>query len=140
MPKNLSGCSANIRGTFPVLVALLLTACSSPEERAQRYYENGVKLFSEHDQAKAAIELRNAVRLKKDLGGAWKTLAEIDEASRNWSGLATDLRAFVGLSPEDASARLKLGKLLLLAGSSSMRKQLKKRTPPLTWTRRTLTL
>jgi len=118
MPKNLSGCSANIRGTFPVLVALLLTACSSPEERAQRYYENGVKLFSEHDQAKAAIELRNAVRLNKDLGGAWKTLAEIDEASRNWSGLATDLRAFVSLSPKDVPARQKLGKLLLIAGSS----------------------
>ena len=38
-----------------------------------------MKLFSEHDNAKAAIELRNAVRLKRDLIGAWKALAEIDE-------------------------------------------------------------
>ncbi len=77
-----------------------------------------MKLFSEHDSAKAAIELRNAVRLKRDLIGAWKALAEIDEASRNWPGLVTDMRTIVELTPNDASARLKLGKLLLLAGSS----------------------
>src|SRR5579872_6130057 len=107
-----------IRKSLLVLAALQLASCSSPEERAQRYYENGVKLFSEHEYAKAAIEFRNAVRLKKDLIGAWKILAELDQASRNWSGLATDMRALVELTPKDVSARLQLGKLLLLAGSS----------------------
>jgi cellulose synthase operon protein C len=112
------GPSSNMRKMFLFLAALQLACCSSPEERAQRYYENGIKLFSEHENAKAAIELRNAVRLRKDLIEAWKILAQIDEASRNWSGLAADMRAMVDLTPNDASARLKLGKLLLLAGSS----------------------
>ena len=47
---------------------------------------------------------------------AW--LAEIDEASRNWPRVVTDMRAIVELAPNDLSARLKLGKLLLLAGST----------------------
>jgi tetratricopeptide (TPR) repeat protein len=113
------GCSnTTIRSTLLVLAVLQVAGCGSPEERAQSYYENGMKLFSERENAKAAIELRNAVKLKKDMIGAWKALAEIDEASRNWPRVVTDMRAIVELAPNDLSARLKLGKLLLLAGAT----------------------
>jgi tetratricopeptide (TPR) repeat protein len=98
---------------------LQLAGCRSPEDRAQSYYENGMKLFSAHENAKAAIELKNAVRLKRDLLAAWKVLAEIDETSRNWPALVTDMRTIAELDPNDVSARLKLGRLLLLAGSSN---------------------
>src|SRR6267154_1939034 len=106
------------RSALLVLAVLQIAGCGSPEERAQGYYTHGMKLFSEHDNAKAAIELRNAVRLKRDLIGAWKALAEIDETGRNWPNVVTDMRTIVELTPNDVSARLKLGKLLLLAGSS----------------------
>jgi tetratricopeptide (TPR) repeat protein len=112
-----NSCSS-IQKTLLVMAALQLGGCSSPEERAQRYYENGIKLLSEHENAKAAIELRNAVRLKKDLTEAWKILTEIDEKNRNWSNLVTDMRALMELAPNDVSTRLKLGKLLLLADSA----------------------
>jgi Tfp pilus assembly protein PilF len=109
----LFGCShTTIRSALLVLAVLQVAGCGSPEDRAQSYYEHGMKLFSEHSNAKAAIELRNALRLKKDLIGAWKALAEIDEASRNWPGVVTDLRTIVELTPNDVSAKLKLGKLL----------------------------
>jgi tetratricopeptide (TPR) repeat protein len=115
----LFGCSyTTIRSALLALTALQVAGCDSPEDRAQSYYEHGIKLISVHDNPKAAIELRNAVRLKRDLIGAWKALAEIDETSRNWPGVLTDLRTIVEFTPNDVSARLKLGKLLLLAGSS----------------------
>jgi tetratricopeptide (TPR) repeat protein len=108
-----------IRRAFLLLTVLQIGGCGSPEDRALSYYESGMKLFSAHENAKAALELRNAVRLKRDMIGAWKVLAEIDEASRNWPNLVGDLRAIMDLAPNDVSARLKLGKLLLRAGSSS---------------------
>jgi tetratricopeptide (TPR) repeat protein len=114
--------------TFPfvflALVVLQAAGCSSPEERAKNYYQHGLKLLSEHDQPKAALEFRNAVKLKRDLIEAWKALAEIDETSRNWSAVLSDLRAIVELTPNDVSARLKLGKLLLLAGSTQEARRL----------------
>jgi tetratricopeptide (TPR) repeat protein len=110
--------TTTIRSALLVLAVLQVAGCDSPEERALGYYEHGKKLFSEHDNAKAAIEFRNAVRLKKDLIGAWKALAEIDQAARNWSSAVMDMRNIVELTPNDVSTRLKLGKLLLLAGSS----------------------
>ena len=109
---------ASIRTALLVVTVLQLSGCGSPEDRAQSYYVHGMKLFSEHENAKAALELRNAVRLKRDLIGAWKALAEIDEANRNWPGVVTDMRSIVDLTPNDVSARLKLGRLLLLAGSA----------------------
>jgi cellulose synthase operon protein C len=107
-----------IQSVFLVLIVLQVAGCDSPEDRAKNYYEHGMKLFSEHENAKAAIELRNAVKLKRDMIGAWTALAEIDEASRNWPAVVTDTRTIVELTPTDVSARLKLGKLFLLAGAS----------------------
>jgi tetratricopeptide (TPR) repeat protein len=100
------------------LFVLQAAGCSSPEERAKNYYQHGLKLLSDHDQAKAALEFRNAVKFKRDLIEAWKALAEIDETSRNWPALLAEMRAIVELKPNDVSARLKLGKILLLAGST----------------------
>jgi tetratricopeptide (TPR) repeat protein len=109
--------SGKTRLTLLVLAAFQVAGCGSPEDRARTYYEHGIKLFADHENAKASIELRNAVRLKKDLIGAWRALAQIDEINRNWGGVVTDLRTIVELDPNDVSARLKLGKLQLLAGS-----------------------
>ena len=38
----------------------------SPKEQAQSYYEHGVMLAKQHEYAKAAIELRNSLKLKND--------------------------------------------------------------------------
>ncbi|KJC53631.1 hypothetical protein UP10_41770 [Bradyrhizobium sp. LTSPM299] len=118
MFKSFGGHCPTIQKVFVILSVLQLTGCGSPEDRAKQYYEHGLKLLSEHDNAKAALEFRNAVRLKGDLIGAWKALAEIDESNRNWQGVVTDLRNMVTLAPNDASAKLKLSKLLLRAGST----------------------
>src|SRR5258708_22625641 len=119
MMSKLFGCSCTtIQSAFLVLTVLQVAGCGSPEDRAQSYSEHGMKLYAEHDNARAAIELRNAVKLKKDMIGAWKAMAEIDETSRNWPRVVVDMRAIVELTPNDVSARLKLGKLFLLAGSS----------------------
>ena len=97
-------------------LSIQLAACSSKEEQAKSYYDRGIKLASEHDDAKAAIELRNAVKLKKDYLEAWRALAKIDESRNDWARVVTDLRTILELAPHDVSTRLKLGKLLLLAG------------------------
>jgi tetratricopeptide (TPR) repeat protein len=104
------------RFTAFTLLFLQLAACSSPEDRAKAHYERGMKLLSEHQTAKASVELRNAVRLKRDMVDAWKAMAQIDETNHDWPRLILDLRAIVESVPTDSSDRLKLGRLLLLAG------------------------
>ena len=73
-----------IRRVLLLLAVLLVAGCGSPEERAQSYYERGMKLLAQHDDVKASIEFRNALQLKKDMVGAWRALAEIEERNQNW--------------------------------------------------------
>ena len=106
-----------IRRTLVALSVILIAGCSSQEERARSYFDRGMKLLSENEGAKAAIEFRNAVKLKRDLVEGWRALATIDESNRDWSHVVADMRTIVELAPNDVPTKLKLGKLLLRAGS-----------------------
>src|SRR5690348_10193719 len=94
-----------------LLVAVVTSACSSAAERAQSYYENGMKLMAQHDYARAAVEFKNAVKAKKDFVPAWRGLAQIEEQNRNWNALVPPLRTIVELDPKDLESRLKLARL-----------------------------
>ena len=59
---------------------------------------------------------RNSLKLQNDKLEAWRALAEIDEATRNWGSLIRSLQSIVGLAPSDVEARIKLVKLLALSG------------------------
>ena len=107
----------NLRGAAIAVAVLLLSACSSSEERAQSYYEHGKQLFAAHDYQRAEIEFRNAVKYNRNLLPAWQSLAEVEELTRNWSAMIPTLRTIVELNANDTSARLKLGKLLLASGA-----------------------
>ena len=89
----------------------------SPKDQAQSYYERGVALAKQHEYAKAAIELRNSLRLQNDKLEAWRALAEIDEATRTTGMILSEvLQSIVSLAPSDVEARIKLVKLLALSG------------------------
>jgi tetratricopeptide (TPR) repeat protein len=107
---------AKIRLGLVMLVTLLVASCGSPDERAQSYYESGMKLLSDHSNEKAAVEFRNALRLKKDLLPAWRGLAQTEETTHNWEGLVRVLRTILEFDPNDEGTRLKLAKLLLISG------------------------
>src|SRR3974390_1220417 len=106
-----------IRRVLLLLVVLLVAGCGSPEERAQRYYERGMKLLAQHDDVKASIELKNALQLKKDMLGAWRGLAEIEERNQNRGALIGIQRTIVELDPKDVGAKVRLARLLFLANA-----------------------
>ncbi len=109
--------TTKIRLAFVVLVGFALAGCASREDRAQSYYQSGMKLLAAHENEKAGIEFRNALKLKKDLVPAWRGLAQTEEATQHWEGLVPALKSILELDPKDDGTRLKLAKLLLLGGA-----------------------
>ena len=100
------------------LIALLVAGCSSSAERAQNYYEKGMKYLQEHDNQKAEIEFKNAVKFKDDLLPAWRGLAQIDETTHQWQALIPVLKKIVELDKKDVDAKLKLARLMLFGGAT----------------------
>jgi cellulose synthase operon protein C len=109
--------ATKISVALATVLALQLAGCGSPEVRAQRYYENGMKLLAAHEDAKAAVEFRNALRLKQDLLPAWRGLAQTEEDTHHLEGLLPVLRSILDLDPKDEATRIKLARLLLVAGA-----------------------
>ena len=105
-----------IRRIILLFAVLLIAGCSSPEEKAQRYYERGMQLLSKQDYVKAGIEFKNAVQNKKDLIGAWRGLLEVESHNQNVQGVVAILRTIVELDPKDVDLKLKLGHYLLVGG------------------------
>jgi cellulose synthase operon protein C len=101
-----------------VALVLSLAGCGSPEDRAKSYYDNGMKLMAAGDNARAALEFKNAVKVKKDYIPAWLALAKVEELDHHWAGMVLPLRTVVELDPKDVSDRLKLARLLLLGGGT----------------------
>jgi tetratricopeptide (TPR) repeat protein len=119
MPLSLTPLHKATQLTLPVLLAIPLAACGSPEERAKGYYEDGMQLLAKHDNAQAMVEFRNAVQIKKDYVDAWLALAKIQELNRNLAGEIPYLRQVVELRPSDIKTKLKLANLLLFGGATS---------------------
>src|SRR5258708_28203945 len=101
-----------VRWALLLFAVLLLGSCASPEEKAQSYYERGMKLLSQQDYAKAGIEFKNALQLKKDLVGAWRGVLEIETHNRNYQALIPLLRTVVELDPQDLDAKLNLCRIM----------------------------
>ena len=109
--KNLAICACL------VLTALAFTACSSRQQRAQEYYESGMKYLGKHEYAKARVELKNALQLKNDMLPAWRGLSKVEEHAKNLKAYAGTLRRIVELDAKDFKSRVRLAKLLLLGGA-----------------------
>src|SRR3569623_1059414 len=100
-----------------VLVSLALAACASPEEKAQRYYDRDHELLEKRDYAKAGIELRYALQLKKNMVEAWRGLLQVELHTANSQNIAPILQNIVELDPKDIEAELRLGRLFLAGGA-----------------------
>src|SRR5258708_24560008 len=94
---------------FLIVPALLVSACGSPEQRAQGYYDRGIALIDKKDDLAARLELLNAVKFKGDKIEAWRALAGINERTKAYPLLFENLRRIGGVGPHDVDARVKLG-------------------------------
>src|SRR6516162_7127183 len=117
MVQSLKPSRVTMRRALLLLAVLLVADCESAEQRAQTYYERGMKLLEQHDDMKASIEFKNALQLKKDMLGAWRALAEIEERNQNRDSLIGIQRTIVELDPKDVGAKVRLARLLFIGNA-----------------------
>jgi tetratricopeptide (TPR) repeat protein len=103
------------RAAFPVCLALLLAACSSPEAQKKQHFEQGNKYAAEKRDDFAVIEYANAVRIDPRFGEARLKLAETYERMGNAQAAFPEFIRAADALPDNRDLQLKATQLLLIA-------------------------
>ena len=105
-----------IFNTVLVLSLLGISASSSPEEKANKFYENGMQLLEKGELVKANVEFRNALQLNRKMTKAiWGQVLVAEKQAKPRQQYKL-LNTVLINEPEHLQALVKLGRLLLLAG------------------------
>lgn len=104
------------RGLLALLLVVVLSACDSPEEKAQSHFERGLKLLQESKLDKARLDFRSALQLNDKHVPALYNLSLVEERARKWPLVTKYLLTVVRLDPKHLKANIKLGNIYLLAG------------------------
>ena len=109
-----------VKKTVPnILTALFLlfciVSCSSPEEKAEKYYEKGMVLL-ETDPDKAKLEFQNALQIKKNMTKAMYGIALVAEQKGDWKATFGLMNKVLQQDPKHVAALVKTGQLLLAGG------------------------
>tara|TARA_R100000005_G_C5004139_1_gene213185 strand:- start:9220 stop:11655 length:2436 start_codon:yes stop_codon:yes gene_type:complete len=99
-----------------VIILLTLSACDTPEEKAQAHFEAGMAFVEEGNFVKAGIEFRNALQLNENFADGWYGLALVEEHEGNFRKYAGDILKVIEINPRHLPAQVRYGKIMLLSG------------------------
>lgn len=96
---------------------LLLAACDSAEERAEKHFQSAVALIQEGDVDRATVELRNVLGLDSGHIKARQTLAELHIQQGNERAAFAQYSILAERDPEDYESRIQLARMAFNFGS-----------------------
>jgi tetratricopeptide (TPR) repeat protein len=96
-----------------IFLAGTLVACTSPEEKAADYIQNGDALREEGKLDKAELEYKNALQINQNQADAWLGLAKVHERKQEWRKAYGVLNKIRELAPTHIDGRIMLGQMLL---------------------------
>ena len=118
--KNLVVKNLAIKNTVPqflitLFLLLCIVSCSTPEEKAEKYYEKGMALLAT-DPDKAKLEFQNALQIKKNMTKAMYGIALVAEQKGDWKATFGLMNKVLQQDPKHVDALVKTGQLLLAGG------------------------
>lgn len=94
-----------------LLVPILLAACDTAEERAQKHFEKGMALLQDGDVERALIEFRNVFKLNGTHKAARIAYAQVEEDRGNIQGSYSQYLRLVEQYPDNFEGRRALARM-----------------------------
>jgi pentatricopeptide repeat protein len=102
--------------------ALLLataSACSSPEQRVEKYTASGLSYLEKGDFGRANVQFQNALKINEEHVPALVGLATLFERRQDFRNMFGVLQRVVRLDPQNTEAHIKIGKLYLIGSDET---------------------
>lgn len=93
----------------------LMNACSGPDDKKLKFYNNAKKFYEKNDFVKASIELKNAIQIDPKYADAYYLLGMAELQKGNLGGAFGTLQKAVELNPQNLDAQSQYGRLLLIS-------------------------
>ena len=111
--------SAGLRLAFAASALALAAACSSPEERVERFSASGVEFLEAGEIGKANVQFQNALKINEEHVPSLLGLSRIAEERQDFRSMFGLLQRVVRLDPNQIEARVNLGKIYLVGGDET---------------------
>lgn len=98
-----------------VVLLALLAACGGSEERLAAHMERGKAFVAERNYEKARLEFKNALQIDEGYVDARFELAQVLENLQQWRQAVAHYLRIIEDNPEHVGAKVRVGKLYLLA-------------------------
>lgn len=105
--------------TLAASTLALAAACASPEEKVERYVQEGEEFLEAGDLPKAYIQFQNALKIDEENVPSLIGLSEIAEQRNDFRAMFGILQNIVRLDPNQIDAQIKLGKLYLIGSDET---------------------
>ncbi|MEM8770543.1 MAG: tetratricopeptide repeat protein [Pseudomonadota bacterium] len=99
--------------------AMLIAACSSPEQKVERYYESGAEFLEKGDLGRANVQFQNVLKIDEEHVPTLLGVAQIAETKNNFEAMFGIYQKIIRLDPENLEAITKLGKLYLIGSEET---------------------
>ena len=120
-PKRLT--SANPRSRLMSVLAAsafaLTAACASPEERVEKYSNDGSEYLAQGELGKANVQFQNALKIDEEHIPSLIGMAQIVEERQDFQNMFGLLQRIIRLDPNQLEAQVKLGKLYLIGSDET---------------------
>ncbi len=103
-------------GALVLAAGLLLAACESSEDRAERHFSSGLALIEQGEVSQGLLELRNAIRLMPENLDARLAVARAELGRGQTSAAFREYLNVAERDPEIVEARVALARLALGSG------------------------
>src|ERR1051326_4561773 len=116
-------CRRNLPALFlliiPVVIALFIGACTTPEKAKAQHVARGQALLKDKKFQDAALEFRSALQIDENYADAHWGLANAYEGLTRYQDAFEEMQQAAQLDANNLNVRVKLGNYFLLNGKQS---------------------
>ncbi|MFN2577925.1 MAG: tetratricopeptide repeat protein, partial [Pyrinomonadaceae bacterium] len=104
---------------LPMVAALFIGACTTPEKAKAQHVARGQALLKDKKFQEAALEFRGALQIDEKLADAHWGLASAYEGLQRYQEAFEEMKQVVALDPNNLDVRVRLGNYYLMGGKQS---------------------
>ena len=108
-----------VRAALAGVCLSVLAACSSPEQKLEKFTKSGQEFIEKEELGKANVQFQNALKINEEHVPALVGLAKVAELRQDYKQMFGALQRVVRIDPNNVEGHIQIGKLFLVGSDET---------------------